>query len=141
AQTLERMGYRNFYVDAGGDIQSRGKNAKGGAWSVGIRDPHHLDKIVKVLFPKDAGVATSGSYLQGRHIYNPHAHDDPLDGIVSLTVVGPNILDADRHATAAFAMGRDGIGFIDGLDGFEAYEIDAARKARMTRGLAKYLSG
>ena len=35
----------------------------------------------------------------------------PITDIVSLTVIGPDVLEADRFATAAFAMGRDGILF------------------------------
>jgi thiamine biosynthesis lipoprotein len=60
--------------------------------------------------------------------------------VVSLTVIGPDILDADICATAAFAMGREGIYFIERRPGLEAYAIDAAGKARMTSGLKRYLS-
>ena len=67
---------------------------------------------MKVLYPKGAGVATSGTYFQGQHIYNPHSPAQKLHEIVSLTVIGPDILEADRYATAAFAMGRKGIIFI-----------------------------
>jgi thiamine biosynthesis lipoprotein len=140
AQELTRRGLDDFYLDAGGDIQARGRNCEGADWRIGIRNPFRAKEIVKVLCPRGAGVATSGSYLRGAHIYNPHAPDAKLDEIVSLTVIGPDILDADRFATAAFAMGRAGIEFIERLSGFEAYEIDAGGNARMTSGLERYLS-
>jgi thiamine biosynthesis lipoprotein len=85
-------------------------------------------------------VATSGTYLRGAHIYNPHAPDAPAGDIVSLTVIGPNILEADRFATAAFAMGEGGIDFIERVDGLEGYQIDSEGMARMTSGLERYLS-
>lgn len=143
ARMLTQMGFENFFVDAGGDIQASGKNAQGEDWRVGIRSPFELDKMVKVLVPRGRGVATSGSYLQGRHIYNPHGDKGGAgapDEIVSLTIIGPDVLEADRFATAAFAMGRDGILFIEALADFEAYEIDASGMARMTSGLARHLA-
>ena len=42
--------------------------------------------------------------------------------------------EADCYATAAFAMGRKGIGFIESLTGFEGYMIDRSRVATFTSG-------
>ncbi|MDE1924624.1 MAG: FAD:protein FMN transferase [Patescibacteria group bacterium] len=140
ANLLYELGHTNFYVEAGGDIATSGRTSEDKEWSVGIRHPFEQDKIVKVIYPKGAGVATSGSYLRGAHIYNPHAPEEKLSDIVSITVVGPDVLEADRFATAAFAMGRDGIKFIEQLKGFEAYMIDKEGIATMTSGFEKYLS-
>ena len=125
ARQLAEMGFANFCVEAGGDIQCHGVNEEGGEWRVGIRNPFMPDEIVKVLTPKGDGVATSGNYLRGDHIYNPHTGRYGLGDIVSLTVIGQDVLEADRYATAAFAMGREGIFFIERMAGLEAYEIDA----------------
>lgn len=138
ADLLRARGCANFYVDAGGDIQTAGRNCQGQLWRVGIRNPFNIHQIVKVLHVGDAGVATSGTSIRGQHIYNPHAPGQPLEEILSLTVVGPDIYEADRFATAAFAMGRGGIGFIERLDGYEGYQIDAAGMATATSGLARY---
>ena len=80
---------------------------------MGVRNPFKADEIVKVLTPKGQGVATSGNYLRGDHIYNPHTGRYGSDDIVSLTVIGADVMEADRYATAAFAMGREGIYFIE----------------------------
>jgi thiamine biosynthesis lipoprotein len=138
AKLLEEMGFANFFVDAGGDIQTRGKNAAGGDWSVGIRNPFTIEQIIKVLYPKGHGVATSGTYLRGRHIYDPLSKKAVESDMVSLTVIGPNIYEADRFATAAFAMGREGIGFIEQLQGFEGYAVDTNGVATMTSGFDRY---
>lgn len=154
AKILGRDGFKNFYVDAGGDVEVAGspeRNKKRlnlpierfNRWSVGIRNPFKQDEIVKTLHVTDAGVATSGTYVRGDHIYNPKAAHSDTDGkladeIVSLTVIGPNIYEADRFATAAFAMGAAGINFIEKLDGFEGYMIDKKGIATMTSGLEKY---
>jgi thiamine biosynthesis lipoprotein len=139
ARQFAEMGFENFYVDAGGDIQASGKNEDGQDWRVGIRNPFDPAEIVKVVTPMGGGVATSGNYVRGSHIYNPHTGVYGSDDIVSLTVVGPDVLEADRYATAAFAMGREGIYFIERMAGLEGYEIDAGGTARMTTGLGRYL--
>jgi thiamine biosynthesis lipoprotein len=141
AKLLEKRGFENFYVDAGGDIQPHGRNAEGGKWAVGIKNPFNEFENVKVVYVDKEGVATSGTYIRGLHIYNPRAGNQPVSDIVSLTVIGPNIHDADRFATAAFAMGADGIRFIEGLPGYEGYIIDKNKVATMTTGFEKYTVG
>ena len=138
AQFLLEKGYQNFYLDVGGDIQTAGRNNEGGEWSVGIRNPFKIEEIVKVIYPRGRGVATSGSYLRGQHIYNPHNPEKKLEEVVSLSVIGPNILEADRFATAAFAMGNEGINFIEQLPGFEGYAIDSAGLATLTSNFKLY---
>lgn len=139
AERLRAQGYRNYYVDAGGDIQAAGRNSSGQPWRVGIRNPFHMHEIVKVLTVSDCGVATSGTYIRGEHIYNPHHNGRLVTDVVSLTVVGPNIYEADRFATAAFAMGREGITFIESLASIEGYMIDVHRQATFTSGFTRYV--
>jgi len=139
AQILRQQGIENFYVEAGGDIAAVGKNSQGQKWRVGIRNPFNMQEIVKVLAVSNCGVATSGTYIRGQHIYNPKQHNQPMTEIVSLTVIGPNIYEADRFATAAFAMGKAGIMFIENLAGFEGYMIDPTGLATFTSGFARYI--
>jgi FAD:protein FMN transferase len=138
AGLLEQAGLRNFYVDAGGDAQLRGL-CGGRPWRVGIRNPFNRHENVKILSLTDRGVATSGTAVRGQHIYNPLRPDEPLTEVVSLTVIGPDVYEADRLATAAFAMGREGISFIGRLPGFEGYLIDAHARATYTRGFERYV--
>ncbi len=139
AEILRREGFENFYVEAGGDIEAAGENSSGQDWRVGIRNPFTLNEIVKVLSVSNCGVATSGTYIRGQHIYNPKSDGQLITEVVSLTVVGPNIYEADRFATAAFAMGREGIVFIENLEGFEGYMIDRDRQATFTSGWTRYV--
>lgn len=140
ANILKERGVKNFFVEAGGDIQVCGKNDKDEPWVVGIQSPFNTKKeIVKKVYVSDKGVATSGTYILGQHIYNPNNKIERLEEIVSLTVIGPDIYEADRFATAAFAMGRLGVEFIEKLDGFEAYSIDKNGIATMTTGFNNYV--
>ncbi len=140
AKILEQARCENYYIYAGGDIQTSGKNEKGQDWSVGIQNPFNQAEIVKVLSISRGGIATSGTYARGEHIYNPKLDGDPIQNIVSLTVVGPNIYEADRFATAAFAMDSAGIQFIEELDGFEGYMIDREGTASYTSGFEGYVA-
>jgi len=138
AMLLKGWNVHNFYIDAGGDIQVSG-NKDGNPWRVGIRNPFNRTEHVKVLTLTDCGVATSGTAIRGQHIYNPYQPDTLLLDIASITVIGPHIYDADRFATAAFAMGKKGIQFIEQLAGFEGYMIDSHARATYTSGFERYV--
>jgi FAD:protein FMN transferase len=139
ADMLSDAGCENFYVEAGGDFQAAGVNAEGQPWRVGIRSPFNMSEIVKVLTISNQGVATSGTYIRGQHIYNPVTGGPTDREILSITVIGPDVCDADCYATAAFAMGRNGIGFIESLAGFEGYMIDSGKLATFTSGFEAYV--
>jgi FAD:protein FMN transferase len=146
SRMLAGMGFDNFYVDVGGDVQVHGKNGGGLYWSIGVKNPFNQDQIVKVVYLKNRGIATSGTYIRGQHIYNPFESNEILNKsakksmteIVSLTVIGTDVCEADRFATAAFAMGANGIGFIENLKGFEGYLIDKNGIGTETSGFRNY---
>jgi thiamine biosynthesis lipoprotein len=139
ATVVKRLGYKNYFLDIGGDIQSSGTDEQGKKWTIGIRNPFNQAEIVKVVCPQGQGVATSGTYIRGQHIYNPHQPSQAINDIVSLTVVGPDVYEADRFATAAFAMGKEGVMFIEQLPNFEGYCIDAQGVATMTTGFDRHV--
>lgn len=84
------------------------------------------------------GMATSGTYIRGQHIYNPYTDRAPLHDVVSITIIGPNVYETDRFATAAFAMGSKGIDFIEQLNDFEGYSINRSGIATMTSGFGEF---
>lgn len=138
ADLLKSRNIENFCIDAGGDIQTGGVNAKGEQWSVGIRHPFELDKIVKIIYPHGKGVATSGTYIRGEHIYDPTTGFPVKTPFVSLTVVGSGIYDADRFATTAFAMGKRGVEYIESLTGYEGYAITREGETSLTSNFNYY---
>lgn len=136
AALLDRAGVSNYCVEAGGDIMVRGHGEHGGDWAVGVRHPRRPQEVVRVLHLRRGAVATSGTYERGDHIYDPHTGRAATE-LLSLTVVGPDIVAADVYATAAFAMGRSGIEWLarQGLDG---YQIGHDDRAAFTPGLVRY---
>jgi thiamine biosynthesis lipoprotein len=67
-------------------------------------------------------VATSGLYERGEHLLDPRTRTAP-HGVVSVTIVGPDLGVADAYSTAAFAMGAEGPRWTLGLEGYEAMTI------------------
>lgn len=132
AKILRARGIKKFYLDVAGDIQAQGRY-----WKIGIRNPFKEGEIVKTVYLKDQGIATSGTYIRGQHIYNPRQPGKEITEIVSLSIIGKDVYDADRFATASFAMGKRGIMFIESLKDFEGYMIDAGGLATLTSGFEK----
>lgn len=137
AKLLKKYGFKNFYVEAGGDIEISGKNNENKDWKVGIRNPFKRSQIIKVLSLTNCGIATSGNYERGKHIYNPF-NKKYSDQIASITIVGSNVCNADRFATASFAMGEKGIEFIEKQKNLEGYMINKKGIATFTSGFDKY---
>ncbi len=137
AGILDAADARNYCLNAGGDVITRGEPEAGRAWRVGIRHPDLADKLATVLETRDLAVATSGAYERGAHIIDPHTGHKP-DGVLSFTVVGPKLSAADAYATAAYAMGRNGINWIAGLAGYAGCMITAERRRVWTPEFARY---
>lgn len=134
---LDAQGHRNYCVEAGGDVRIRGTNHDGEPWRVGIRHPVERGSVVRVVRGRDLAVATSGTYEKGLHIRDPHT-GEAADALVSLTVVGPSIMEADVQATAAFAMGPRAIDYLEGVPSYEAYAIGPDLRATWTSGFDAY---
>jgi thiamine biosynthesis lipoprotein len=138
ATIIRDAGFIDFYIDAGGDIQTSGTSNDGEPWLIGIKNPFNQDEIIKTIYASGTAIATSGTYIRGLHIYNPKT-GLPIDTISSLTVVGKDIYDVDLLATSAFAMGTQGIDFIESIPEFEGYSIDTKGIATMTTGFEGFI--
>jgi thiamine biosynthesis lipoprotein len=124
ADRLVADGFHNFCLTAGGDVVTRGAPSDGRRWQIGIQHPRDPTAIAMVLEASDLAVATSGAYERGQHITNPRTGRPP-EGVLSVTVCGPDLGTADAYSTAAFAMGIDGPVWTLGLDGYQAMTIMA----------------
>ena len=102
ANILREKGITDFIVEAGGDVEVESTQE---AWRIGIQNPFDAKTLAAVLDLTHGGIATSGTYERGAHIYNPHGKEDGMQ-LASVTVLAENVLDADRFATALFAMGE-----------------------------------
>ncbi len=139
ANLARAQGHTDFYIEIAGDIQTSGVNSEGNAWRIGISNPQRKHELVAVVEPRGLGIATSGTAERGEHIYNPIAPDEKPQELLSLTVLAENIYEADRFATAAFAMGKSGMVFLSTLPGVEALAVVAGDMMYMTQGFENFI--
>lgn len=123
ARALDDAGLARWYVSVGGDLCTRGAPVGCDAWPIAIADPFDASRaIATVEVPAGHAIATSGVGARGLHLW------DGRDGtraaaFASLTVVGPSLAWADAFATAAFARGHDGLGWLARFDGYVGFAV------------------
>ncbi len=109
---LQKHGFNNVYVEAGGDLMVLGTKPDNKKWRIGIENPrpNHPAKLV-VLETQNRAVATSGDYMQAynadfsrNHIINPASGFSPPE-LASATIIAPTVVLADALATAAMVLG------------------------------------
>jgi thiamine biosynthesis lipoprotein len=134
--------FKNFAIDAGGDLYCGGLNPHGVPWAVGIRHPRLDGELIEVLHVSDMAVCTSGDYERrgpddgGHHILDART-GAPAPGVASVTVVAPTAMAADALATAAFALGP-----VEGLSWLEQQDVEGlmyspALERFATRGMTR----
>lgn len=136
AAAQELTPFRDFAIDAGGDLYLGGRNTEGQPWRVGIRNPQRpLDLIARVAVSNRA-VCTSGGYerpMAGKagehHILDPRRGGSPR-GVASATVIAPHAMLADALATAAFVLGPE--------EGLDLLERGGAEGLIVTAELAEF---
>ena len=120
ARLMDEKGVKNYLVEIGGEVVTRGISEKRVPWKIGVTKPtddslHIGNELQTVLNVTDKAMATSGNY---RNFYykggQKYAHTiDPKTGrpvqhsILSATVVADQCAKADAYATAFMVMGLD----------------------------------
>jgi thiamine biosynthesis lipoprotein len=131
AELLEEAGARNYAINAGGDMRIAGRAVPELDWRIGIEHPLERDRIAAVVATGHGAIATSGAYIRGEHVLDPHTGQPPT-GVLSVTITGPVLAVADAYATAAFAMGESGPRWTARLRGYEALTIFADERVLST---------
>lgn len=135
---LRKAGAKRWCVNAGGDICLSGAPDGCDCWRVGVQHPVERFAVAAVLGLRAGAVATSGTYERGAHILDPHTGVAP-EGVLSVTIVGPDLAVADAYATAAFAMARDGAEWAAALPGHGAIVIFEDGTISYSAGVERYL--
>ena len=154
---LDSIGIRNYLVEIGGEVRTRGHNPRGTDWRVGIDRPVDglqvpgvdLQAIVEFT---DRSLATSGNYrrfyekngIKYSHTIDPKTGYPVQHGLLSATVLAGDCMRADAYATAFMVMGFEkSREFLTGQSELDAYLIynDEGGEYRVwyTRGMKKLL--
>jgi thiamine biosynthesis lipoprotein len=99
-------------VDLGGDIAVRGEAPEGGPWLVAVADPRRAGETLAVLALDSGGIATSGRDARRfgparslHHLIDPETGESALAGPLTVTVVAPDPVAAEIHATTLAIAG------------------------------------
>lgn len=134
SERLVAAGAANHYLEAGGDVQTRGCPAPGSQWEVGIRHPFETTMVCGVVAGTDLAIATSGTYERGLHVVDPRT-GRPSSALRSVTVVGRDLGMADAFATAAVAMGTAGPAWLSSLPAHECLVVTESGDCLTSAGL------
>lgn len=148
---LDKKWYKNYIVDAGGDIYTAGANEQWKKMVVGIDNPFSKGHILATIEIENKAIATSGIYKRKweipwgpekeskkyHHIINP-VNSINTNEIMSITLIGEECYLVDAYATACIAMWVD-----QTLDFLRKKKIDAViictnKKIYTTKGMKKY---
>jgi thiamine biosynthesis lipoprotein len=136
AAARELQPFRDFAIDAGGDLYLGGRNPDGVPWSVGVRQPRADGGLLDTFRVSDAAVCTSGDYERPGHIVDPRSGASP-GAVASVTVVAPAAMLADALGTAAFVLGpSEGLRLLE-RHGVEGLIVTTALERFETRGLPR----
>lgn len=138
ASILRGYGINDFLLNVGGDVVAAGTATPNAPWKVAISDPSTPGQVCAGVQLRDAGVATSGLAERGEHIWNLRTGRDT--DLLSFTVVGPSICKADAYATIGFAMGMDGLEWVEAR-GYHAFAVLRSGELPCTRNLGEVLLG
>lgn len=143
AAMLRAQGIEHAVLNAGGDTRVVGDRL-GQPWIVGIRHPRIADAVVTRLPLVDEAISTSGDYerffeADGKryhHILNP-ATGQPTQGVLSVTIIGPDATMTDGLSTTVFVLGPEaGMKLIESLPDYEAVIIEQSGRLSYSSGLA-----
>ena len=152
-EILKREGINRALVNAGGDLYALGRGPQGKKWRIGIQDPRHKGKIMRVIGVEDRAVATSGDYercffINGKrhsHIVNPCTGMTVENVPMSVTIIAPDATTADALATGVFVLGpREGMDLINSLSDVEGMiisETDEGMEIVTSRGWTQFQEG
>jgi len=124
---LREAGVEHAMAPAGGDTRILG-DRRGKPWIVGVRDPNQRDGIFTRIPLDDEAISTSGDYerffiedgKRYHHIIRP-TDGRPVEGVRSVSVIGPDGTVTDGLSTGLFVLGPEaGLEVLKRFPGYEA---------------------
>ncbi len=153
AKRLSQFGLKDFLVEIGGEIKTRGKSPRGDYWRIGIEKPVADQRAVQVALQlTDVAMATSGDYrnyfeqdgVRFSHTLNPQT-GYPIDHtLASVTVIADSTAMADGWSTALMVLGPEQgfkVAKDNKLAAFFLYKEESGFVERSTEAFKAYVKG
>jgi thiamine biosynthesis lipoprotein len=116
AEAIEKRGIGRYMVEVGGEVRTKGLNAEGQPWRIGIEKPLADERAVERVVPlNNRSMATSGDYRNfyvenGKrlsHTIDPRTGRPIAHMLASVSVVHESCAWADAYATAIMVLGPE----------------------------------
>lgn len=130
--------FKNFLINAGGDIYAHGVNKKGKPWTAGLLfvDEKGRSEITGKADLENQAVASSGSWARKvkyfHHLLNPKT-GEPFNEILRTFVIAKTAIEADAYSTALFVTGDQGLKILE-RKGIEGAFVDKEHIIHKTKG-------
>ena len=149
---IKGLGYRDIFVEIGGELRCFGKNQNNKSWRIGIDNPnigaYSSNEIAGVIIMDNRSLATSGNYrnfvdIDGEiigHTINPKLGKPIQTDVLSVTVLAESCINADGWATALMTMDYEsGIEIVRAEKDLDVIWIverfDTSRRITRTKGV------
>jgi len=157
AAYLESLACKNYMVEIGGEIRTRGMNPKGNFWRIGVDRPEVGNMIPGkqlqvIISMHNRSLATSGNYrkyyekdgVMITHSIDPATGYPKASNLLSVSVLTDQCMTADAYATACMVMGLEKAKiFVEKQKGVDAYFIYSDEfgnyQVWYTDGMKKYI--
>jgi thiamine biosynthesis lipoprotein len=136
AEFFNQKEIKDYLIEIGGEIRSKGKNANNKIWTVGVDKPNEQinsnDRFEFILKLEDKSLATSGNYrkfyiengVKYSHVINPLTGFPAKNRLSSVTVIHDDCMTADAYATAFMVMGLEkSQNFLSNKNDLEVYFV------------------
>ena len=119
ASFLESKGVKNYMIELGGEVKTKGKKKDNTPWKIGIDQPNETETngrpLQAIIQLENQALATSGNYRKfyidnGKkyaHIIDPKTGYPVNHNLLSATVIAKDCMTADAFATAFMVMGME----------------------------------
>ena len=157
AAYLESLACKNYMVEIGGEIRTRGMNPKGNFWRIGVDRPEVGNMIPGkqlqvIISMHNRSLATSGNYrkyyekdgVMITHSIDPATGYPKASNLLSVSVLTDQCMTADAYATACMVIGLEKAKiFVEKQKGVDAYFIYSDEfgnyQVWYTDGMKKYI--
>ena len=114
--TLEQLGFKNFMIEVGGEVITKGRRLDGRIWRIGIEKPDPSGVSIQRAIELDSmAMASSGDYRNYReidgkrvsHTIDPRTGSPVTHRLASVTVLHKSCMTADALATTLSVLGPE----------------------------------